>query len=227
MNPKKLASDKAIEYVTDGMIVGLGTGSTAYWAIEALAKRVREGLNIRAVASSNHSEQLAKQGGIPLVPFSDIQLIDVTIDGADEVDSQLNLIKGGGGALLREKILAANSKTFIVIVDESKKVEHLGHFPLPVEIVPFAESLTIRQIQQLDCTTTIRTVEGKPFVTDNGNLIVDCEFGKILDPIELHKRLNLIPGVVENGLFPLMASKVIVGHLDGSVELIDSADSMN
>ncbi|MDQ3292603.1 MAG: ribose-5-phosphate isomerase RpiA [Bacteroidota bacterium] len=220
METKKLAAEKAVENIEDGMVVGLGTGSTAYWAIKKIGERVQEGLNIKAVASSKNSEDLAKESGIPIVPFSDIDAIDVTIDGADEVDKNFYLIKGGGGALLREKILASNSKKFIVIVDETKMVDTLGKFPLPVEIVPFASSLTIKKLQQLNCKVQIRQKDNKDFITDNGNLIADCFFGEIPDPEVLNTQLHSIPGVVENGLFKKeMVHHVIVGHNDGRVEV--------
>jgi ribose 5-phosphate isomerase A len=222
MNPKKLAAEKAVEFVEDGMIVGLGTGSTAYWAIQKIAQRINEGLRIQAVASSRNSEYLANKLGIPLVPFSDIDILDITIDGADEVDNNLNLIKGGGGALLREKILAMNSKKFIVIIDESKRVENLGHFPLPVEIVKFASNFTISKLRELKCDLRVRMINDKEYITDNGNLIVDCNFEKILEPIELNKHINLIPGVVDNGLFTQMAISVVVGYNNGITKIIDS-----
>ncbi|GAB3528628.1 ribose 5-phosphate isomerase A [Pontibacter brevis] len=221
MNPKKLAAGKAVAYVQEGMVVGLGTGSTATWAIRALGEKVKAGLNIKAVASSVTSENMAKELGITLVDFSEIQVIDVTIDGADEVDAQFNLIKGGGGALLREKIIAYNSRQFIVVVDETKLVDTLGKFPLPVEIVPFAAELTLKQLKDLGCEATIRQQEGKDFVTDNGNLIADCAFKRIEDPEKLNTSLLLIPGVVESGLFlHPKVSQVVVGDADGKVEVL-------
>lgn len=220
MNPKKLAAEKAVQFIKDGMIVGLGTGSTAYWAIHKIGERVQEGLKIRAVASSKSSEALANQLGIPLVAFSEINGIDVTIDGADEVNQQFNLIKGGGGALLREKILAANSDKFIVIVDESKSVPILGRFPLPVEIVPFAAELTIRKLELLQCKPIIRLIEDKPFITDNGNIIIDCHFNKIINPEALHQEINSIPGVVDNGLFIKMSDTIIIGKEDGTTRFL-------
>jgi ribose 5-phosphate isomerase A len=222
MNPKKLAAERAVEFVEDGMIVGLGTGSTTFWAIQKIAQRINEGLRIQAVASSRNSEDLANKLGIPLVPFSDIDIIDITIDGADEVDNNLNLIKGGGGALLREKILAMNSKKFIVIIDESKRVENLGNFPLPVEIVQFASNFTINKLRELKCDLKVRMINDKEYITDNGNLIVDCNFEKILEPAELNKQINLIPGVVDNGLFTQMAISVVVGYNNGITKIIDS-----
>lgn len=219
INPKQIAAEKAVESIEDGMIVGLGTGSTAYWAIQKIGERVRDGLNIQAVASSTISEDLANELGIPVIPFADVETIDLTIDGADEVDANLQLTKGGGGALLREKLLAANSRRFIVIVDESKVVDTLGAFPLPVEIVPFAHELTVRKLQSLGCELTIRQKDGENFITDNGNLITDCRFGSITDPLTLHTQLNLIPGVVENGLFVGLTSQLIVGHSDGRLTI--------
>jgi ribose 5-phosphate isomerase A len=216
MNAKKAAAAQAVQYIEEGMIVGLGSGSTSYWAIRKLADRVQEGLKIRSVASSKKSEELATQWGIPLVPFADIDRIDVTIDGADEVDSMHHLIKGGGGALLREKILAANSDKFIVVVDESKLVAQLGQFPLPVEIVSFAAELTIKKLEALQCKPVIRMISDKVFLTDNGNLIIDCLFGMITDPALLSQQLNAIPGVVEHGLFISMSNLIIVGDEDGT-----------
>ncbi|WP_341277790.1 ribose-5-phosphate isomerase RpiA [Paenibacillus sp. FSL H8-0537] len=221
MNVKQLAAEKAVQLVQDGMLIGLGTGTTAYWAILKLAQRMKlEGLDIKAVASSKQSEDLAAEYGIPLVPLAEITAIDLTIDGADEVDGELHLIKGGGGALLREKILAAHSRAFIVIVDESKKVSQLGHFPLPVEVVPFASNLTLQKLRELGCTAELRASADGIFVTDNGNYIADCRFGNIASPAELHDQLNAIPGVVENGLFISMASQVIVGFNTGETEIL-------
>jgi ribose 5-phosphate isomerase A len=215
---KKAAAELAITEIQDGMIVGLGTGSTAYWAIKGLGVRVQNGLHIQAVATSVASENLAKELGIPLVPFADISEIDVTIDGADEVDPDWHLIKGGGGALLREKIVAFSSKKLIIVVDESKVVAQLGAFPLPVEVVKFGYELTIRKLRALGCEPKVRVADNQPFVTDNGNYIIDCLFASITSPAELHQAINGIPGVVENGLFISMASRVIVGYKDGSVE---------
>ncbi|CAN7754831.1 ribose-5-phosphate isomerase RpiA [Paenibacillus sp. LjRoot153] len=217
MEAKKAAAELAIEEIQNGMIVGLGTGSTAYWAIQGLGVRVQNGLHIQAVATSVASENLAKELGIPLIPFADISEIDVTIDGADEVDPDWHLIKGGGGALLREKIVAFSSKKLIVVVDESKNVAQLGAFPLPVEVVKFGYELTIRKLRALGCEPKVRVTDNQPYVTDNGNYIIDCHFGSIPNPAELHQAINAIPGVVENGLFVGMASQVIVGYKDGSV----------
>jgi ribose 5-phosphate isomerase A len=221
MNAKQLAAEHAVKLIDEGMIVGIGTGSTSAFAIKAISNRINEGLSIKAVASSLKSEGLAKETGITLIPFSEVKQIDLYIDGADEVDRDLNLIKGGGGALLREKILAFHSKEFIVIVDSSKLVDHLGKFLLPVEVIPFAMELTVRQIQQLGCTTIIREHNNKPYITDNGNIIIDCDFKKIEQVDQLHDAINAIPGVAENGLFPkTMIAKIFVGYENGEVRVI-------
>ena len=221
MNAKKLAAEHAVKLIKEGMTVGIGTGSTSAFAIAAISNRIKEGLSIKAVASSLRSEELAKNAGIRLVAFSEVETIDLYIDGADEVDKDLNLIKGGGGALLREKILAFHSKEFIVIVDSSKLVHHLGKFLLPVEVTPFAMELTVRHLQKLGCITFVREVNDEPYITDNGNVIIDCDFKEITDVDRLHNSINAIPGVVENGLFPgTMVSKIMVGHESGEVEVI-------
>jgi len=218
INGKKLAAERAVDYIQQDMIIGLGTGSTAYWAIQKIGTKIKEGLRIKAIATSRQSEKLATELQIPLTSFAENSIIDLTIDGADEVDKNLNLIKGGGGALLREKIVASASTTFIVVVDENKLVKKLGKFPLPVEVVPFAFERTLKTIQHLGCTPRIRLAENKFYVTDNGNYIIDCEFGVIENPENLHTQLNLIPGVVDNGLFVGMARRVVVGHINGTVE---------
>lgn len=220
INPKKLAAERAVEYVKDGMNVGLGTGSTAYWAIMAIGERVKNGLSISAVATSRQSEKLAGELNIPLTSFSKIKHLDVTIDGADEVDENMNLIKGGGGALLREKIVASATEHYIVVVDDSKLVSPLGKFPLPVEIVLFGWELTVFHLEKLGCSISIRQKDTKDFITDNGNYIADCSFGAITDPKELTAALNAIPGVVENGLFVGIPELVIVGIPDGSVRVL-------
>jgi ribose 5-phosphate isomerase A len=220
MNPKQLAAEKAVSFIKSGMIVGLGTGSTAYWAIEMIGEKVKKKeLEIKAIATSKRSEEQARSLGIPIVSFAEIDQIDITIDGADETDEQMNLIKGGGGALLREKIVASNSKELIIIVDESKLVKHLGKFSLPVETVVFGWEKVFQKLQALDCVPKLRTENDQPYVTDNSNYIVDCAFGEILNPAELHEKINAIVGVVENGLFVGLASKVIAGFVDGGVKI--------
>lgn len=221
MNLKQLAAEKAVEYVKDGMHVGLGTGSTAYWAILKIGERVREGLSIQAVATSKASEKLAKEQGIPLIPFDRIQGLDLTIDGADELDRGLHLIKGGGGALLREKIVAFHSKELIIIADESKLVDKLGTFPLPVEMVPFAYEWTMASLERLGAKPMLRTDDESIYVTDNGNYIADCRFGEIDNPNELHQKLLHLPGVVDNGLFIGLATRAVIGHSDGSVSVVE------
>lgn len=220
MNPKQLAGAKAAEYIKDGMTVGLGTGSTAYWAIQKIGERVKQGLRIRAVATSQQSEAMALELNIPIVPFADIDHIDMDIDGADEVDGQFNLIKGGGGALLREKIIAANSREFIVVADESKLVDTLGKFPLPVEVVPFAWELTFRRLQTLGGTAALRMKDNEAFLTDNGNYIIDCSLEKIAYPQQLQSELCRIPGVVEHGLFIQMTGTIVIGQADGTVKVL-------
>lgn len=221
MTSKQTAAEAAVKFIRDGMTIGIGTGSTSAFAIEAIGKRIQQGLSVKAVASSLRSEELAQQNGISLIPFSEVRSIDIYIDGADEVDKELNLIKGGGGALLREKILAFNSSQFIVIVDSSKLVEHLGKFPLPVEITSFAMELTVKQIQKLGCTTAVRQSKGRTYITDNGNLIIDCHFNKIERVDELNRAIHAVPGVVENGLFPKnMVNKVVVGYENGEARII-------
>lgn len=217
MDAKKIAAERAVDFIKDGMTVGLGTGSTAYWAIEKIGAKVHEGLNIKAIATSVRSEEHAEKLGIKLVPFSEIDKIDITIDGADEVDQNMNLIKGGGGALLREKIVAAASRKLIIVVDESKLVNRLGEFPLPVEIVRFGFEATVKNLQSLGCLPSLRRSENGVYITDNGNYIVDCHFKNIDNPLELHNKINMIPGVVDNGLFINMASKVIIGYSSGVV----------
>ncbi|WP_058303197.1 ribose-5-phosphate isomerase RpiA [Gorillibacterium timonense] len=218
MDRKRIAAERAARYLRDGMVVGLGTGSTAYWAIREIGRLVRDGLSIRAIATSKQSEAHARRLGIPIVSFAEIDTIDLTIDGADEVDADLQVIKGGGGALLREKIVAGASKELIIIVDDEKPVEQLGKFPLPVEVVPFGFELAVRRLQELGCKPVLRLHEEIPFLTDNGNYTVDCHFGRIEHPIELHTAINRIVGVVDNGLFLNMANRVIIGCSDGAVK---------
>jgi ribose 5-phosphate isomerase A len=212
---KQVAARAAAELVQPGSIVGLGSGSTASWAIRFLGERVRGDLKIVGIPTSQKTEQLAEQLGIPLATLDQHPQIDIDIDGADEIDPQLNLIKGGGGALLREKIIASASRRFIVVGDSSKQVVHLGKFPLPVEVIPFAQSLIGRRITGLGAQVSLRG-GANPFVTDEGHHILDCTFGKILDPAALANQLKAIPGVVEHGLFIGMAEMALIGK-DGKV----------
>ncbi len=218
---KQLAAEQAVTYIKSGMMVGLGTGSTAAFAIQEIGRRVKEeGLQIRAIATSDRSEEMAKELHIPIVGFADFDTIDITIDGADEVDENLNIIKGGGGALLREKVVSVQSKTNIIIVDETKLVTHLGKFPLPVEVVPFALTVVDRKLQKSGCSTVLRKKEGEIYVTDNKNYILDCHFKKITDPAALQQTINAITGVVDNGLFVNRASFVIAAYNDGSIRTL-------
>lgn len=220
LNFKQLAGEYAANFVKDGMKVGLGTGSTVYWTIQKLGERVKEGLSFQAVPTSKETEVLAKQLNISLISLNDVQSLDLTIDGADEIDANLQLIKGGGGALLREKIVATSSKELIIIADESKLVTHLGTFPLPVEIIPFSWKQTERKIQSLGCQTTLRLKNNETFITDNNNMIIDCIFPhNITNPANLHTQLKMITGVVETGLFVNMTSKAIIGTKNGIKEL--------
>ncbi|HDR7660008.1 TPA: ribose 5-phosphate isomerase A [Bacillus wiedmannii] len=220
MNFKQLAGEYAANFVKDGMNVGLGTGSTVYWAIQKLGERIKEGLSFQAVPTSKETEVLAKQLNISLISLNDVQSLDLTIDGADEIDANLQLIKGGGGALLREKIVATSSKELIIIADESKLVTHLGTFPLPVEIIPFSWKQTERKIQSLGCQTTLRLKNNETFITDNNNMIIDCIFPyNLTNPTNLHTQLKMITGVVETGLFVNMTSKAIIGTKNGIKEL--------
>jgi ribose 5-phosphate isomerase A len=220
VNGKKIAAGKAIEYIHDGMTLGLGTGSTAYWAILGIGEMVKNGLSVRAIATSVQSENLARELSIPIVPFAEIDHLDVSIDGADEVDQRLNLIKGGGGALLREKIVAAATKLYIIIVDESKLVQQLGQFPLPVEVAPFGWEMTERKLRELGCTPRMRMKDGEPFLTDNQHYILDCSFGPISDPGRLHERVSGITGVMEDGFFINMADIVIAGSPGGDIRVL-------
>jgi len=213
---KRLAGETAAERVRDGMIVGLGTGSTVFYTVLKLGEMVRGGLDITGVPTSKATERLATEQGIKLGTLAEFPRINLTIDGADEVDPQFNLIKGMGGALLREKVVASVSERMIVIVDDSKMVEKLGtRSPLPVEVVPFALATALLELKELCKEAVVRENDGQTFVTDNGNNIVDCRFEGIDDPVELDSRLFGIPGVVENGLFLGLATTVVVGTPEG------------
>jgi len=217
---KEAAGRAAAKLVRDGDIVGLGSGSTAYFAVVALGERVKAGLKIVGIPTSVHTAGLARQLGIPLTTLDEHPEIDITIDGADEVDPQLRLIKGGGGALLREKVIAAASKKMVVVVDSSKVVPVLGKFPLPVEVISFARTVVEKKIVSLGASPKLRAKpDGSPFITDNSNQILDCSFGKITDPAALALILSDTPGIVEHGLFIGLASIALVGHGDRVEEL--------
>jgi len=214
-NEKEVAARASLRFVQAGNIVGLGTGSTAAHAVRLLGERVRAGLNIRGIPTSVKTRELAVAAGIALSTLDEFQQIDVTIDGTDEFDPQLNLIKGGGGALLREKIIASASKQLVIIADSSKQVPVLGRFPLPVEVIAFAEALVERKIGALGARVQRRqSADGKPFITDEGHHILDCSFGQIADPPALARILSDMPGIVEHGLFIGMASVVLIAKGD-------------
>ena len=218
---KRRAAERAVVEVEDGMVLGLGSGSTAALVIAALAARVAAGLRVAGIPTSEQSAALARRLGVPLTTFAEHRRIDLTIDGADQVArGTLALVKGLGGALLREKIVASASRRMIVVVDETKLVERLGdRTPLPLEIVPFGAEAVIERLAALEGRPELRQRNGKPFVTDNGNYIVDCHFAVITDPAALEARLAAIVGVVESGLFLGLASKVIVGTRHGVEEI--------
>ncbi len=214
MNPKFLAAQKALDYVIDGTILGLGTGSTTEIFIKLLAERINNFKNLIFTSTSMRTTNFANSLGLTITPFNEIENIDLTIDGADEVDKNLNGIKGGGGALLFEKIIAKNSRKCIWMVDSTKLVDKLGAFPLPVEVVPFAYSSLMRKFELMKLNPKLRFKDDKPFVTDSNNFIIDCKIGIIENPLELELKLKLITGVVEVGLFNNIADKVIVGYQD-------------
>lgn len=224
INSKQLAGEAAVELIEDGMTVGLGTGSTAFYAIQKIGQRVKEeGLHIQCIATSLESERLAKSLGIPMADFDQIKELDLTIDGADESDHQLQLIKGGGGALLREKIIAYITRHYVIIVDESKYVETLGKFHLPIEVVPFGWQRTFDHLQQLGCIPKLREQQQSAYITDNGNYILDCNFEKIPQPKVLQTGIHNIPGVVECGLFVDRANTLIIGKSNGEVTTINKS----
>lgn len=204
---KEAAARASLRFIKDGQVVGLGTGSTAAYFIKLLGEQVKNGLRVRGIPTSVRSRELALSLGIPLTNLDECQEIAVTVDGADEVDPQLRLIKGGGGALLREKIVASATQQMIVVADASKQVKRLGNFPLPVEVIKFAQSLVAKRIAAMGADVKLRTNDdGKPYLTDENNHILDCRFGEIRDADGLARELNGMPGVVEHGLFIGMAS---------------------
>lgn len=214
---KRVAAEKAVEFVENDMILGLGTGSTVAFVLQALARKVKEGLKIKGIPTSEATAKLARELGIELTDFDHHQVCDLVIDGADEVNGNLDLIKGGGGALLREKVVASSGRKFIVIVDSQKLVEKLGKFHVPVEVIQFASPLVQAKVADLGGSGKLRLLpSGQPFVTDEGNYILDCNFGLIDKPAELAEQLEKIPGIVEHGLFINYATKVIVGRGDAT-----------
>ncbi|MEM2947376.1 MAG: ribose 5-phosphate isomerase A [Candidatus Bathyarchaeia archaeon] len=221
---KRNAALEAVKHVKDGFILGLGSGSTVAYAAEEIGKRVKNNkLHIKAVPTSYQAFMLAVKNGIPTTTLEENPTIDLTIDGADQIDENLNLIKGMGGALTREKIVAAASKTIIIIADERKKVKILGENgqQLPIEVLPFATSFVMRKLSQLGGKPKIRESSGKvgPVITDNGNFIIDVDFGLIKEPEKMEKKLKMVPGIVETGLFVNMADLAYLGKRDGTERL--------
>jgi ribose 5-phosphate isomerase A len=221
---KRAAARAAADLVRDGSLIGLGTGSTFRHVLDRLAERIRdERLRIRGVPTSEATAARARELAIPLVTLDDVERLDLAIDGADEIDPALDMIKGGGGALLREKLVAAAAREMVVIVTENKLVERLGTtFPLPVEILAFGRRQTQARVAALGAEPTLRLGgDGRPFRTDNGNLVLDCRFGPIADAAALDHRLHMLPGVVDTGLFLGMAGRGFVGNADGSVRPLE------
>lgn len=217
-----MAAERAVvEFVRDGQVVGLGTGSTAAFALQKLSQLVAEGLRICGVPTSRQTELRAMELGIPIIEFNEVERIDVTIDGADEIDPEFNMIKGGGGALTREKLIAIASEREVIVIDSSKQVSRLGQSrPVPVEVLPFGWRSAARSLSQLGCSATLRRKDGEPFLTDNGNYILDCDFGPISDPATLERQIKLLPAVLECGLFIGLAHTLVIGSESG-VTLFD------
>jgi ribose 5-phosphate isomerase A len=229
---KRQAAEHAISLVDDGMALGLGTGSTAAHFVDLLGRRVKEGLTVACVPTSEATRAQAERLGIPLIDLDRRPSLDLTVDGADEIDPKLRLIKGGGGALLREKIVAMASDRMVVIADHSKRVAALGAFPLPVEVVRFGVAATRNLIEALaaeaGCSGAIALrmqPDGHPFATDSGHFILDCAFGRIAEPEALDEALKLVPGVVESGLFLRIADAAIVAGPDGVAVLVRDSDT--
>ena len=222
VNLKQLVGEKAAEYVKEGMVVGLGTGSTAYYMVEALGKRVKEGLSITGVTTSTRTKEQAEKLGIPLKTIDEVEKVDLTIDGADEIDAHYQGIKGGGGALLFEKIVADYSDKVIWIVDESKMVETLGAFPLPVEVMPYGSQQLVRIFEEKGFHPTMRKNDKEEtYLTDGGHYIIDLQMDKIEDPNSLAGWLDSLTGVMEHGLFLNRVNTIIVGRESG-LEVIEA-----
>ncbi|HEV3209864.1 MAG TPA: ribose-5-phosphate isomerase RpiA [Chthoniobacterales bacterium] len=225
---KRAAAAKAIEsFLQDGMTIGLGSGTTSRFFVRILGERVKGGLRVVGVPSSKSTGELAQEVGIPLADLNDVEQLDLTIDGADEIDNKGRMIKGGGANLLWEKIVASASRKMVAIVDESKKVQRLGRFPLPIEVIPFAWRSTERHLQNLlkktgyaNVRIDVRGGTEKPLITDSGHYLLDCHLQTIADPESLALNLNQIPGVVEHGLFIGIATDAAVGKADGTAEAI-------
>lgn len=218
---KRAAAFAAADLVPDGSTIGFGTGSTFAFVLERLAERRRQGLRVRGVATSQATADLAARLDVPVLPIDAVDRLDLAIDGADEVDPSKNLIKGGGGAHLRERLVAILARELIVIVDESKLVPELGRsFPLPVEVVPFGWQHTAARVAATGCHPSRRERDGTPFLTDNGNFVLDCRYPGIADPAALQQRLDALPGVVDHGLFVGMAGRVVVADAQGGIRIL-------
>lgn len=223
---KQLLGAFAADFVRPGMRVGLGSGSTIFWLIEELKKRINAGLEMKGVPTSSTTRQLAEKAGIPLIQLDEIDELDLAIDGADEIDRKGRVIKGGGGALLQEKIVASASKELIIIADETKLTDQFGKHPLPVEVIPFGHQQVMKKIMQsTSCKkVTLRMSDQEVFVTDHQHYILDCAYEKITHADSLNDQLHRIPGLVETGLFINMARKAVIGHFDGKIEVIKFQD---
>lgn len=216
---KQRVALEASRLVHEGMIVGLGSGTTMHWFVKALAERVKKGLQVIGIPTSTEVEKLAHENGIELKSLNEVEYIDLTVDGADEIDPQWNLIKGGGGALLQEKMVASASRKLVIIADHTKLVQQLGKFPLPVEVVPYNFKQAKRKLEQdYQIKISLREKNSQPFLTDHGHYILDCYFNQIADAAALNRGLHAVPGVVETGLFINMVSGVQIGYPDGTVK---------
>ncbi|WP_281355655.1 ribose-5-phosphate isomerase RpiA [Virgibacillus ihumii] len=219
-NDKKLAAEASTQFIKNGMTVGLGSGSTVDFMLQKLGILVKDGLDMKGIPTSVKTESLARKYGIPLTDFPETATVDLAIDGADEIDGQMNLLKGGGGSLVREKIVDAAAGKLIIIADQSKIVQQLGSFPLPIEVVPFGWEMTKNQIAAYGAEPKLRKDGNRAFISDNGNYILDCSFGEMANPKLLHNALKSIAGVVETGLFIGMTDKAIIGR-NGKIEIMD------
>lgn len=223
---KEVAGEAAAERIQSGMLVGLGTGSTVAYFLRALGNRCEQGLQITAVASSRQTELIAQELGIPLIEMREISFLDVTVDGADEVDPHYQMIKGGGGALLREKVLASNSGEMLVIIDQGKCKEKLGNCPVPVEVLPFASTAVLTRLERLGYKGQLRKLpDGRNFITDNGNEMIDIDLSSLSQsPREIDKRVRTVVGVLETGFFFDLATTFIIGQEDGGVEVVSVSE---
>ncbi len=215
MEEKKIAGIKSTEYIKDGMILGLGTGSTAYYMIDKVGQMVANGLNIKAVATSVATTKLANELNIPIVSIDDVREVDLVIDGVDEIDPEFNAIKGGGGALYREKMVATIAKEVIWIMDSTKQVDAIGDFPLPVEILPYGHKHTFQSLKELNLNPVIRKKDGDVYITDNHNYIADLHIGRPMNIKDVEDKLRAIPGVIETGLFLNQCNRIIIGTKEG------------